>query len=224
MIEALRNFDLHWFFAINNGLSNDVFDFLMPLIRNKFTWVPLYLFAVFFLLTNYKKDGWRIIAITLLLILASDQLTATVLKPLFSRLRPCHNALIAGKVHLLVDCGAGFSMPSNHAANHFALATYLGLVFFHRTRSMLLVLLLWAALVCVAQIYVGVHYPLDVMVGGIIGIKLGMLAAYISKKLLTPGFYSPRYALPPPRKRRSSHRSSTDSNTLTTQPQDNSDL
>lgn len=201
MIESLRNFDQHWLFVINHDWSNIAFDFLMPLIRNKFTWVPLYLFAAFFLLTNYKKDGWRIIAITLVLILVSDQLTASVLKPLFSRLRPCHNPLILAKLHVLVDCGAGLSMPSNHAANHFTLASFLGLLFYHRTKLMIWLLLLWATLICIAQVYVGVHYPLDVMVGGFIGIKLGMLGAYVSRSILTPAFFTPRVAMQSTRRR-----------------------
>ncbi len=101
--------------------------------------------------------------VALVLILFTDQLTSSVLKPVVARLRPCSNAYGVREVHMpmLVECGSGFSMPSSHAANHFAIAVFVGLLFYRNSRFLIVALLLWAALVSVAQVYVGVHFPLD---------------------------------------------------------------
>ncbi len=100
------------------------------------------------------------------------------------RPRPCQNEALKEEVRLLVPCGSGYSFTSNHATNHFALAVFfagtLG-VFFKRWRWLLF---LWAALVAYAQVYVGVHYPLDVAAGALLGMTIGSLVVLIWKRIV----------------------------------------
>jgi undecaprenyl-diphosphatase len=96
-----------------------------------------------------------------------------LLKPLFGRLRPCHDPEVQSLLRGLVDCGGMYSMPSNHAANHFGLASF----WFFSIRAMTgrkwHWLWVWAAAICYAQIYVGKHYPFDILVGSVVGFLTG---------------------------------------------------
>ncbi|HEY1024840.1 MAG TPA: phosphatase PAP2 family protein, partial [Sphingobacteriaceae bacterium] len=161
------------------GLSNPFFDWLMPYLRNRYFWIPLYLFLVIFFVMNYKKAG---IAITLFLLITfgiSDYSASSVVKPAFERLRPCNDPVFKTEVNTRIACGSGYSMPSSHAANHFAIAVFLITLFYRRWKWILPLALLWATAISFAQIYVGVHYPFDVLIGGILGSIVGYLTATI---------------------------------------------
>ncbi len=174
MSELLSQWDAQWFQLINSGCANALFDSLMPLLRNKFFWSPLYIFILVFLLLNYKQHALKIILLAIITIFISDQLSSSFFKPLFQRARPCHGLNEQLEyVRLLVNCGSGFSMPSSHAANHFAFATFFFMVF--RTRRVFFYAFLWAAVIGFAQIYVGVHYPLDIVAGALLGVIVGWL-------------------------------------------------
>ena len=105
------------------------------------------------------------------------------MKPYFGRLRPCNDPVMKQVVHLLVPCGGGKSFPSSHAANHFSLAVFSSLSVGKFAKWLAPAWLLWAAVESYSQIYVGVHYPLDVLVGGTIGACIGwMTGKYFNKK------------------------------------------
>lgn len=181
MFDQLIQLDQHLFFAINQGLANPFFDWLMPLLRNRFFWVPLYLFLAVFLTRNYGIRGWRILLFLLITFAVTDYLTASVIKPTVERLRPCNDPILKTEVRNLVACGSGYSFPSTHAANHFAIALFLIGMFYRRWKPILPLAVLWAASVCFAQVYVGVHYPLDVTFGALIGSITGYMIAAILK-------------------------------------------
>ena len=113
--------------------------------------------------------------------------SATLIKSFYKRVRPCNDPVMANIIVHRVDCGPGYSFPSTHASDHFAIAVMLILVFYRRYKWVLPVSLLWAASISFAQVYVGVHYPIDVTAGGIYGILIGLLFGWIFWKW-QPGF------------------------------------
>jgi membrane-associated phospholipid phosphatase len=184
MIDQLVQFDRDLFFAINNGLSNGFFDWLMPILRDRYTWVLLYLFIIVFSIKNYGKQGFIMILFLVMTFGISDFISSSVIKPNVQRLRPCNETEIKTKVNNLVDCGTGYSFPSSHATNHFGIAVFLIMMFYHKWKIILPIGILWAASISFAQIYVGVHYPIDILTGSLLGssIGLGMSRILLSNK------------------------------------------
>ena len=166
-----------WLFGILNGsYHHPLLDYLMPFIRNKKTWIPLYILLVFVVAKNRGlKTFWVLIVIGISIALA-DQVSSELIKKTIERLRPCNDNSLEGVRLLLKHCGGGYSFTSSHACNHFALAMQLFLLF--RTswkRQYFILLFLWAGLISYGQVYVGVHFPLDVICGAILGCLLSFL-------------------------------------------------
>ncbi|MGB2696568.1 MAG: phosphatase PAP2 family protein [Candidatus Zixiibacteriota bacterium] len=162
MLDFLINIDTQIFYFVNLKLQNGLFDFLMVFLTKKSNWmIPLWIaWLVLFILG--KKKG-RIVALLLLVTIAvSDQVSAQLIKKWVGRIRPCN---VLENVHLLVGCTQAFSFPSAHASNLFASATLLCRSY----KSFTPVFLVIAFLVSFSRIYVGVHYPFDVLAGGILG-------------------------------------------------------
>lgn len=183
MLEAIQNIDQQLFFVVNNTLHTPLGDTIMPWLRNKLFWTPLYVALAGFLLYKYKMQGLWIILLTVLVVVLCDQISASLIKPLVGRLRPCNNPEIQDQVQLLVGCGSGKSFPSAHATNHFGVAVFLGMALWRDYKAFLLALLPWAAVISFAQVYVGVHYPIDVTVGALLGTVLGLLVFGIWKRV-----------------------------------------
>lgn len=151
-------------------------------ITNKFTWIPLYLYLIYLL---YKNYGIKTIIIGFyigLLFLIADQTSVRLFKEVFERLRPCHNPEIADFVHTLNGkCGGKFGFVSSHATNSFAIAVFSGYLFKKFYKYAMPVLVLWAALVAYSRVYVGVHYPADIIAGGVLGSLVGYLMVVLLK-------------------------------------------
>ena len=179
MLEQLNQLDQNLFFFVNHNLSNSFFDWLMPLLRNKYFWTPLYLFMAVFFVRNFGKKGWLILIFMGLTFGFTDYFSSSILKPAFERLRPCNDSVIKAEVNRLIPCGTGFSLPSSHAANHFALAIFLTTIFYDKWKFILPLAILWAFSISFAQVYVGVHYPFDVTAGAIIGGMIGYILSTI---------------------------------------------
>ncbi len=179
---------LHWdeffFFLINNSWQNLLFDAVMPILRNPFTWAPFYVFLGAFLLLNFKKKGLWIVLALCATIGISDSVSSHLIKKTVRRVRPCKFIEPQKDVHLLVNCGSGYSFPSSHAANHFAIANFLSLVLGVSYRWIKLGLFAWAFSIALAQVYVGVHYPLDILAGAILGILVAYLVYFPLRSLL----------------------------------------
>ncbi|HTM66677.1 MAG TPA: phosphatase PAP2 family protein [Flavipsychrobacter sp.] len=167
-----------WYY-LNTVWHNAFLDAVIPFFRNQWTWAPLYLFLLVFMLMNYRLKGLIWCLFFLATFGISDQLSAHVFKEIFIRVRPCNNPMLVGLVHNIVPCGGGFSFPSSHAANHFALAIFGAITLGHLGKWIWYVAILWAVLVSYAQVYVGVHFPLDVTCGGLLGIAAGLFTAKI---------------------------------------------
>ena len=183
MIATLQQFDAELFLKINKDLGNDFFDVIMPLLRNRFFWAPLYIFIIAFCIKQYKKQGYYIVLGLLVTFAIGDLIASRVIKPNVQRTRPCNEINLASTIIRRVPCGSGYSFPSAHATNHFALALFLIGTFYRKWKPILPLALIWAALIAFAQIYVGVHYPIDTLFGAILGTCIGLITSLIFKKI-----------------------------------------
>lgn len=190
MIDQIVHIDQEIFLAINQGLSNPVFDWLLPILRNPYTWAPLYLFLVIFFIKTYGKTGILIVVMTLATFGASDAISSHLIKKSIKRVRPCNDIEFKEEVNIRVRCGSGFSFTSSHATNHFALAFFWIVLFRRKWKHAMWLCITWATLISVSQIYVGVHYPFDILCGAILGILIGLATGYIFKKI-KPEFFNP---------------------------------
>jgi undecaprenyl-diphosphatase len=180
---SVLGLDEQLFIFINSAMSHPILDFVLIPIRDKTFWIPLYVFILSFVFFNLEtKKRWFFLYLILVITLA-DQLSSSVIKKNVERIRPCNEQHLVGQVVERVHCGRGYSFTSSHATNHFAIATYL---FFTLGSYLLLFrwpILIWASLISFAQIYVGVHYPLDVFCGALLGIVIGY-SVFTLKNLL----------------------------------------
>lgn len=183
MIAELQQFDTELFLKIHQGLSNGFFDWLMPLVRNRFFWSPLYLFIVIFCIKQYKKQGYYMILMVLVTFAIGDMVASRLIKPNVARIRPCNEITLADQIIHRVPCGSGYSFPSAHATNHFGIAVFLICLFYRKWKAILPLGLAWAFLISFAQIYVGVHYPIDTLVGALLGTCVGLFTFYIYQKI-----------------------------------------
>lgn len=180
--DIILHYDHIAWFYLHYQWRHPVLDFVLPFLRNQWFWVPLYFFLALYMPNTYKKKGFIWCAGFILSFAISDRISAGIMKPYFHRLRPCHNPALADFIHMLVDCGGQYSFPSSHAANHFAIGTFAAVTLSAKYKWIWPVAMLWAASVSYAQVYVGVHYPFDVTVGGGIGLIVGALLGGIFNK------------------------------------------
>lgn len=176
MSEMLFSIDKALFHFINTTLANPLFDATMPWFTD---WhksgIGVSIVVALWLLLMWKggKKG-RVVGLLIIpLILITDPLSSSVVKMIFARPRPCHvvdGVQMVETIHLLVDCGSGYSFPSSHAVNNFALALLLS----YHYRKWTWAFMLYAFMMGISRVIVGVHYPSDVFAGAL----LGMLCAY----------------------------------------------
>jgi len=178
VLELLKYWDLQSFLWLNDK-HNVFFDFVMYWASNKLIWIPLYLFFLYLLIKNFKQNTIWILLTIAVLILCADQFSVGF-KCFFQRLRPCHEPELEGMIHLINNkCGGSFGFVSSHASNHFAIATFLSLIFKNTYKYFSVPIFLWAAIIAYSRIYLGVHYPGDVIGGA----TLGILTGYILGKI-----------------------------------------
>ncbi len=181
--QQLEHWDQWLFIQINSTGTNSFFDAVLPFFRNSAFWTPLYLFILAFIILNYgKKGAWWGLAF-LCTIAISDIASSRIIKEIFERLRPCRDPAFYMHVRLLApECAGGYSFTSSQAANLFAMATFVSITFYPVFKRWVYLSYLWAFVISYAQIYLGLHYPLDVLGGAGLGVLAGLLTAWVFNK------------------------------------------
>jgi len=185
-MEFLNQLDIAIFYFINVDLQNGFFDVFMPFITEKTNWFPVWGIVTILLLWKGGKKGRVVVILIIPVILLSDQITSSVLKPFFGRMRPC---VALPDVHLLVKKKTSFSFPSGHAANFFALAAFFN-HFYPKYKYYYFII---AALVGISRISIGVHYPFDVLGGALIGVGCAYLVIYAWQNFAKYILKNPQY-------------------------------
>ena len=174
-METLSNIDTDLFLFLN-GLHTSWLDKVMIAVTQMWVWVPLYLLLIYWTVKQYGKRCWWIFLAVGIVVLCSDQLSAHVCKPLFHRLRPCYNADLQDLIYLPKDMAGGrYGFVSSHAANTFAVAAFLTPALRKDRNWMGIVLYLWAFISSYSRIYLGFHYPADILCGSLLGILIGLI-------------------------------------------------
>ena len=163
MIEQIIEIDKQIMVFFNKTISNPIFDFIMPIITNQNFLVFSGLILIGYLAYYGEKRGRITIVVLLIAASFSDAICFQVIKPWVGRIRPSHE--FYDYINLLVSKGGKYSFPSNHAANSFVFATVLS-YFYEKNKTFLYIL---ASAIAFSRVYVGVHYPLDIVSGAIVG-------------------------------------------------------
>lgn len=182
MIERLKSWDTKLFLELNQYHTTWM-DSVMYWVTDAYFWIPMYVVMSFFIIRTYKMKGvWMLVA-TVLAVGLADYVASGMIKPYIGRLRPCHTVEIQKHVYVLRGCGGKYSFVSSHASTTFALAS--AIFIFTRDRMPYLIWLFpWAGLVSYSRIYVGVHYPLDILAGALIGMLCSFLLFLIYQQVI----------------------------------------
>ena len=171
-----------------NSWNTPWLDSVMFTLTNAGYWTPLFILVIGMMVYHFKWRALIPLFYLILVIILTDQISASILKPLIGRLRPSHDPELGQLVHLVNGYRGGrFSFVSSHAANAFGVATFLWLVI-RKQINWIWIMFVWAAIFTYTRMYLGVHYPLDVICGGLIGAALAHLVVLVGKK--APGRFS----------------------------------
>ena len=181
MIESIINIDKKIFLALN-GLHSPFFDNIMWLISHKYTWIPLYIILLFILWRKFKNHTLIILFFVGLLVALTDLVSVHAFKNVFMRFRPTHDSSIQDLVHTVNNYfGGKYGFVSSHAANSFGLAMFLTYFFKNTQKKLVWILWFWSIIVSYSRIYLGVHFPGDVICGGLLGITLAIIVFLLYK-------------------------------------------
>ena len=190
MIDWIIDIDKALFIFLNSQ-HNEFWDTTMSWITGKKSWYPFYGIIIGFIFSKYKKERWFIFIAIAILITFTEQIASGLFKPWIERLRPCHEPSLEGLVHTIQGkCGGQYGFFSAHASNTFGLAGFIFLLLKNNPKFKWIgfILFFWAAIVSYSRVYVGVHYPLDILSGAICGIVVSIavhkLYIFSTNKLL----------------------------------------
>lgn len=175
MLDQLEKLDQELFLYLNEQQS-PFWDAIMVTVSNKYFWIPFYLLLIGYIVWRYKMQSIPMLLMAVAGIGLADYVASGIFKPYFARLRPCHDTELSAMVNLVQGCGGKFGFLSSHASTGFALAVFFNLILSDRYLIFKIVLVLWAVLVSYSRIYLGVHYPGDILGGALVGTGTAMLA------------------------------------------------
>lgn len=158
-------------------------------ISDKYVWFPFYLLLVIYIIYEFRKKSWALLPCLGLSVAATDQISSAIFKPWIARLRPCHDDRLDELITLVNNhCGGTYGFMSSHAANSFVLAMFLTITLDKKHRYFKIFTFIWAAAISYSRIYLGVHFPGDVLAGALLGIICGYLCGILYQKLLRKYF------------------------------------
>lgn len=179
MIEKIKEWDTELFLFLNQ-LHIPMMDIAMYWITDRWFWFPFYGLIIFLLIKKFRMQGvWMVLTIIVAVALA-DQAASSFFKPYFSRYRPCHEVELQPIVHVVRGCGGQYGFVSSHAATTFSFAMIMWLLV-RQTFRHIYFLFAWAAIVSYSRIYVGVHYPLDLVFGSMVGMSCALIGYLLYK-------------------------------------------
>ena len=174
-MENLQKID-EYLFRLINSTGWQKMDEVMILISSKWFWIPLYIFILYTLYKTFQKDFFKVLFSLGILIFLADFGSVQLFKEIFQRARPCH---LLEEIRVVNGCGGPFGFVSSHAANSFSIAFFISLLL--RKYWWFVNLFSWAVLIGFSRIYLGVHYPFDILGGMFWGLFVSLLAYYIYK-------------------------------------------
>lgn len=186
LFEYFKRLDKFFFILIHNDSDHRFLDYIMLGIRNPFSWIPIFIFMVFF---SYKKErykAWIFLLLSVMTVAIATFITEICLQPLFSRLTPCLDPEVHSYVRGIIECKGKYSFPSAGATNYAALTTFWIWYYYKITGRKLQWLWIWLLLVCYVKVYAGENFPSDVVSGAILGIGIGKIPAIFSLYLRNP--------------------------------------
>ncbi|MFT3683134.1 MAG: phosphatase PAP2 family protein [Ferruginibacter sp.] len=179
-MESLLEWDRSLFKVINSQWHNPVFDAVFPYLRIAEFWAPFYFFLILFAILNFKSSGWKWVAFCIITATLTNIVSSDLIKQNIIRLRPCNDPANADWIRILVNYRPqSSSFTSSHAANHFGIAMFSYITFRRFFPGWSKLFFVWAAAICYAQMYVGVHYPLDILGGTLVGIIIGYITGTV---------------------------------------------
>jgi membrane-associated phospholipid phosphatase len=180
--QRLIEIDYRLFKLINQQGASSFLDVVLPFLREAEFWLPLYLFLIVFAALNFGVKGWWWSLGFVLTAALCDLVSSQLIKQSIFRLRPCHDPNLINEIIIRVKyCPKSSSFTSSHATTHFGLSMFLFQTF-KRLSKWWALIFTWAAVISYTQVYVGVHFPFDVVAGGICGCILGTMMAYVFRK------------------------------------------
>jgi len=191
MLEPILALDRHLLVAINQAHAPWL-DAIMVFASNRTVWFPAYAGLIVWLIYRFRQRGALVLPLVITAVALADSITSRLFKPYFARPRPCHDAVVAPLLRLPDGCGGQFGFLSSHAANSVALAVFLCFLLPKRQFSWLKFgVVIWASLLSYSRMYLGAHYPTDVVGGAAVGALLGWGAAWLYKRLV-PRWWPPQ--------------------------------
>lgn len=172
-MDVILTWDLQLLLGFNQALEGTIIEDFLILIRNKYIWLPLYLAIITYVFSAYDlHKASYVILFIVTAISITDIVSSRIVKNSVERQRPCREVQLQDQLEVRAYCGRSYSFTSSHATNHFGLAMVMVMLFGRRRRWVGVAFFSWAALISLAQVYVGVHYPLDVLGGACLGVAL----------------------------------------------------
>ncbi|MFT2007592.1 phosphatase PAP2 family protein [Pontibacter sp. 13R65] len=175
-MEELEKFDQELFVSLNSQ-HNPFWDTVMILVSDKYVWIPFYVLLIAYVIYRYRRQSIPMLAMSVVAIGLADFIASGILKPFFARLRPCYEPDLEGLVNIVHGCGGQFGFMSSHASTAFALAVFFNLILSDRYFIFKVVLVAWAVIVSYSRIYLGVHYPGDIVGGALLGSMLAFASS-----------------------------------------------
>lgn len=183
MVEALEQLDKDVFVYLNN-MHSPFWDAVMVFVSEKLVWIPFYVGLIGYLIWRYRRQSIPMLLLVVIAIGLADFIASGLMKPYFMRLRPCHDPTLSELINIVEGCGGKYGFISSHAANTFALAVFFNLILSDRYLIFKVVLVAWAVVVTYSRIYLGVHFPADVMLGALLGAVLAFIASLVYRHLI----------------------------------------